>query len=56
MSAAEAADAALVVPKVDAFKYRFIELDNQLKALLVSDPTADKCAASLDVSEALGDA
>ncbi|CCD27116.1 metalloendopeptidase NDAI_0J02240 [Naumovozyma dairenensis CBS 421] len=37
-------------PDLDDRSYRFIELPNKLKALLISDPTTDKAAASLDVN------
>lgn len=40
----------IVKPTVDTFSYRFIQLENGLQALLVSDPETDKAAASLDVS------
>jgi insulysin len=33
----------------DQRQYRHIKLDNQLDVLLISDPTTDKAAASLDV-------
>lgn len=33
----------------DDRNYRLVELPNQLQALLVSDPTTDKAAASMDV-------
>jgi insulysin len=33
----------------DSKAYRYIELDNGLRALLISDPDTDKAAASLDV-------
>ena len=33
----------------DSKAYRFVELDNRMKVLLVSDPLAEKAAASLDV-------
>lgn len=34
----------------DTREYRYLELDNQLKVLLIADATAEKAAASLDVS------
>ena len=37
-------------PDLDDRQYRFIELPNKLKALLIHDPTADKAAAALDVN------
>lgn len=40
----------LFKPLVDDSDYRFITLSNGLRCLLVSDPEADKAAASLDVS------
>lgn len=43
-------DGSMVKPIVDGFDYRFIELDNGLRCLLVSDPEADKGAAAMDVS------
>ena len=33
----------------DSKAYRYVELDNRLRVLLISDPDADKAAASLDV-------
>ncbi|MGQ7274479.1 insulinase family protein [Marinobacter sp. V034] len=39
----------------DSNSYRFIELDNGLKALLISDPDADKAAAALNVAVGSGD-
>lgn len=39
----------VIVPQTDARSYRYVELDNRMKVLLVSDPTADKAAAALDV-------
>ncbi len=40
----------LVKSLVDTCSYRFLELPNGLRALLVHDPETDKAAASLDVS------
>lgn len=42
---------AVIIDKgqVDTREYRYLELDNKLKVLLISDPQADKAAASLDV-------
>ena len=37
-------------PDLDDRQYRFIELPNGLKALLIHDPTTDRAAASLDVN------
>lgn len=37
-------------PLLDDRNYRFIELPNKLKALLIQDPTTDKAAAALDVN------
>ncbi len=37
------------VGQIDDREYDFIVLENQLKVLLISDPKADKAAASLDV-------
>ena len=45
-----AAHVEIVKPKSDEFSYRAIVLPNGLKAVLVSDPTADKAGAALDVS------
>jgi secreted Zn-dependent insulinase-like peptidase len=39
----------LIQSKSDKRQYKFITLPNSLKCLLVSDPEADKSAASLDV-------
>ena len=39
----------------DDNKYRFIELDNGLKVILVSDQDADKAAASMNVAVGSGD-
>ncbi|KDN37075.1 hypothetical protein RSAG8_10428, partial [Rhizoctonia solani AG-8 WAC10335] len=36
-------------PEVDERDYRYIKLENNLEALLIHDPNADKSAASLDV-------
>ena len=33
----------------DSRQYQYLELDNQLKVLLISDPTTEKSAAALDV-------
>ena len=37
-------------PAIDDSCYRLVELPNGLRAVLVSDPTADKAAAACDVS------
>ena len=37
-------------PTCDERAYRYIKLSNQLQVLLVSDPEADKAAASMDVA------
>jgi len=39
----------------DDNQYRYLELDNGLRAILVSDPEADKAAASLNVAVGSGD-
>ncbi|WP_152208642.1 insulinase family protein [Marinobacter changyiensis] len=39
----------------DQSDYRYLELDNELKVLLVSNPDADMAAASLDVAVGSGD-
>ena len=39
----------LIAPKIDACHYRFALLENGLKALLVSDPSAEKAAVACDV-------
>ena len=39
----------------DDNQYRFIELDNGLKVILVSDEDADKAAASMNVAVGSGD-
>jgi len=36
-------------PELDDRCYRVINLTNQLKALLISDPNTDKASAALDV-------
>jgi hypothetical protein len=49
--AADAADPDFVLhkPQVDNLQYRFVTLENSLKALLICDPETDKAAASMDV-------
>lgn len=37
-------------PSTDKLEYGSIRLSNGLQALLISDPTADKASAALDVS------
>lgn len=39
----------IVKPKNDELEYRLMQLDNGLRAVLVSDPTTDKAAASMEV-------
>ncbi|CCF56032.1 hypothetical protein KAFR_0A05970 [Kazachstania africana CBS 2517] len=39
-----------IKPDLDDRSYRFIKLPNNLKALVIQDPTADKAAAALDVN------
>lgn len=39
----------------DKREFRYLQLDNQLPVLLVSDPLADKAAAALDVAVGSGD-
>ena len=41
--------ADVVAPELSDRSYRYFELDNALKVLVISDPTTDKAAASLDV-------
>lgn len=38
-------------PSVDACEYRYLELKNGVRALLVRDPEADKAAAACDVRD-----
>lgn len=45
----EGGDVALYRSVADQRAYRYLQLDNQLKVLLISDPDSDKSAASLDV-------
>ena len=49
-SEAAPSGAPFLIPRVDDQQYRLITLSNGLKALLVSDATADKAAAACDVS------
>ena len=37
------------VPSVDTYSYRHIKLCNELEAILVHDPEAEKAAAACDV-------
>ena len=39
----------IIKPNIDNRTYKFITLENGLKVMLISDPEADKSAASLDV-------
>ena len=39
----------IVKSKCDSREYRFLQLDNKLRVMLIHDPEADKSAASLDV-------
>ena len=39
----------VIVSENDPRKYRFLELENRIKILLISDDLADKSAASADV-------
>ncbi len=43
------AEESIVKSPIDQKQYRYLELDNRLKVLLVSDSEADKSAAALDV-------
>ena len=45
----------LIVSPSDPFQYRYLELDNGLKALLVSTPESDKAAAAMTVAVGSGD-
>lgn len=42
--------AELVTSELDDRQYRYLRLDNGMQVMLVSDPAADKSAASLDVA------
>lgn len=42
--------AEVIAPDVSDRSYRALTLDNQLKVLLISDPTSDRAAASMDVA------
>ena len=39
----------VITPETDKKSYQYIELSNKLRALVISDPDADKAAAALDV-------
>jgi insulysin len=41
---------AIQKPQVDDRQYSYLTLPNDLQAVIISDPTADKCAAALDVN------
>ncbi|AQZ13712.1 STE23 (YLR389C) [Zygosaccharomyces parabailii] len=43
-------EANFIKPDLDDRSYRYIQLPNDLKALLIQDPSADKAAAALDVN------
>ena len=43
------ASATIEAPSLSDRDYRYLELPNALKVLLISDPTTDKAAASMDV-------
>ena len=47
------AHGAIDKPVLDDFGYRFLDLDNGMKCVLVSDPKAEKAGASMDVSSGL---
>lgn len=53
-SFAQAAEQPVKSPN-DPNSYRYLELDNGLKVILVSDPQAEKAAASLNVAVGSGD-
>lgn len=48
-SAASATQPRIITSETDTRAYRFIELDNRLRVLLISDPTTDRAAAALDL-------
>ncbi|MFM7785596.1 MAG: insulinase family protein, partial [Gammaproteobacteria bacterium] len=52
---APAAPQAVLRGELDTREYRYIELPNRLRVLLVSDPATDKAAASLRVEAGSGD-
>jgi insulysin len=39
----------ILQPKNDKQIYKYLELPNKMKCLLITDPEADKSAASIDV-------
>lgn len=43
-------DLEFIKPDLDDRSYRFIQLPNDLKALIIHDPTTDRAAAALDVN------
>ncbi len=49
LSGAAIADQSVIKSPVDQKQYRYLQLDNRLKVLLISDSETDKSAASLDV-------
>lgn len=49
VAAESAASSGIRVPPLDDRDYHYFELDNGMKALVVSDPDADMSAAALDV-------
>ena len=54
-ASAPRAPEAVVRGELDQREYRYLELPNRLRVLLVSDPTTDKSAASLRVQAGSGD-
>ena len=50
MASSAGSTMGLVKPQVDTLDYRFLTLDNGLRAVLVHDGEADKAGCSLDVS------
>ena len=46
----EASTDDIVKPDIDGRSYRCLKLANQLKVMLVSDPTTDYAAAAMEVS------
>lgn len=50
MSTYQKFDLSFIKPDLDDRQYRFIQLPNNLKALLIHDPTTEKAAAALDVN------
>jgi len=48
-SADEGGDVAVLRSPNDERQYRYFQLDNKMKVLLVSDPKAEKSAAALNV-------